>query len=355
MKPKVSVIIPSYNHKKFINKALDSVVNQSYENIQIVVVDDGSVDESSDLIEDYKQKCNRELIFVKQNNQGAHAAINRGLQLSNGDYLAILNSDDEFELDRIQSCIDRSLECNDESIIVSYINVVDQFGKSLGIKRAYQNMHPWRVENIEKTFLNTFNSKLNLLQSNYISTTSNLFFSRFVYEKIGNFRPLRYAHDWDYFLRISNYFNILILEKPLLKYRLHQTNTINENQARMVFEICWTLAENVPSVIRSTLQYLANQDDILDLWNRLFHSTEVLKCEKILINLLFFKYALQIKDSDGCQLHSNELSFVEFLNPENKIHQSSILEIQEILNSRQQYKPTIINRLKAKWKSLKYQ
>ena len=345
MSPKVSVIIPSYNHEKFVIRALESVENQTYGNIQIIVIDDGSGDSSNDLIENYKQSCNKEFIYFKQNNQGAHAAINRGLSLATGDYLSILNSDDEFALDRIQSCVDSSIACNNECIITSYINVIDQLGNSLGVKRGYLNMLPWEFKDLYKTFSGISDSKLNLLQSNYISTTSNLFCARNVCERVGDFRALRYAHDWDYFLRISNHFNILILEKPLLKYRLHQKNTIKEDQARMIFEICWTLADNVSNVIETILP---KEGSSLDLWNRLFYSIEVFSCEKILINLLFFKYALQNHDS----LKLN-LRFTDFLNPNNEIHKSSINEIKKILKAPNYSGFKFIKRLKEKWKALK--
>lgn len=354
MKPKVSVIIPSYNHGKFIIQALDSITNQTYENIQIIVVDDGSVDASCTHIENHKINSNKEFIFIKQENQGAHAAINRGLQLSDGAYLTILNSDDEYDPNRIQSFVEQAIKFDNQAIVTSYINVVDQSGKSLGIKEAYKNMYPWKVKNPEKTFLNKSNLKLNLVQFNYISTTSNLFLPRHVYEKIGNFHPLRYAHDWDYFLRISKQFNISVVEEPLLKYRLHQTNTINENQARMIFEICWVLAENVPSVIGSVLTTLDKPENIVDLWNRLFNSIDVLKCEKILLNLLFFKYALQADCIDTHRYLDSPLNFLDFLDPKNEIHQSSILEIRKILNTKRHPKNKILAKVREKWNLLKY-
>jgi glycosyltransferase involved in cell wall biosynthesis len=89
----ISIIIPSHNHRRYVVDAVMSVLSQSYREIELLVIDDGSSDGSPDLIAAIKDS---RLVLVRQQNKGAHAAINRGLEMARGDFIAILNSDDLY-------------------------------------------------------------------------------------------------------------------------------------------------------------------------------------------------------------------------------------------------------------------
>lgn len=93
---KVSVIIPVYNVEKYIGKCIDSVINQTYRDIEIICVNDGSTDNSLNILRDYAQKDNR-IIIISQENQGAAIARNNGLNNAKGDYICFLDSDDYVE------------------------------------------------------------------------------------------------------------------------------------------------------------------------------------------------------------------------------------------------------------------
>ena len=98
----VSVVMPSYNHAAYCVEAAQSVLGQSHRRLELIVVDDGSRD---DLVERLAALDDPRLHLVTQENRGAHAAINRGLDLAQGDYLAIINSDDRFDPRRIETCL----------------------------------------------------------------------------------------------------------------------------------------------------------------------------------------------------------------------------------------------------------
>lgn len=93
--PLISIIIPVYNSGKYLNKCLDSIINQTYNNIEIIVVDDGSTDNSLKIIGDYQKRDDR-IVLIKQNNQFAGVARNNGLKVARGDYILFLDSDDFF-------------------------------------------------------------------------------------------------------------------------------------------------------------------------------------------------------------------------------------------------------------------
>ncbi|MET3648615.1 glycosyltransferase family 2 protein [Phyllobacterium ifriqiyense] len=234
----VSVIIPSYNHAIYISTAVESVLTQSETDLELIVVDDGSKDDS---VEFLRSISDSRFKLFEQENAGAHNAINRGLSVAKGDYVAILNSDDVFHPDRIGRCIQ---ECRDTGadLVSTWIEVIDSQGKTLGVKEGWRNMLPWQIPDYETSFASVDDFELNLLVSNFVSTTSNILMTRKLLNEVGAMRNLRFAHDWDFLLRASSKFKCSLLEEPLLQYRVHGSNTISSNRRWMLFEICWVLA-----------------------------------------------------------------------------------------------------------------
>ena len=96
--PKVSVIIPVYNVENYLRQCLDSVVNQTLKEIEIICVDDGSTDDSFDILQEYAEKDAR-IKVVKQKNQGVGFSRNKGIKLANGEFVCFLDSDDYYQYD----------------------------------------------------------------------------------------------------------------------------------------------------------------------------------------------------------------------------------------------------------------
>ena len=115
-KPKVSVIIPVYNVKPYVTEALDSVINQTYKNLEIIVIDDGSNDGSESICDEYSKKDSR-IKLIHQKNGGLSAARNTGLDNMTGEYVAFLDSDDAFEPEAIDKSLDAML-ANDVDLVV---------------------------------------------------------------------------------------------------------------------------------------------------------------------------------------------------------------------------------------------
>lgn len=107
---KVSVIIPVYNKRPFLNKCLESVVNQSYKNLQIIIIDDGSNDGSKGIIHSFLKKDKR-LVFIEQTHAGVSMARNRGIEVANGEYLIFLDADDELEKDYVELLVNHYKDC----------------------------------------------------------------------------------------------------------------------------------------------------------------------------------------------------------------------------------------------------
>ena len=238
----VSIVIPCFNHEKYIAAAINSVLSQTYENLELIVIDDGSSDRSLEVIRQFKDP---RLQIHSQENAGAHTTINRGLERARGDYLTVLNSDDLYESNRLEVCLNRFAENADLGLVSSWINVIDSEDQILKTKRGWENMEPWDLGDPDRSFQKTGSFSLNLLASNFVSTTSNMVWKRSVYEAVGGMRNLRFVHDWDYLLRVASQFSCEQIEQPLMSYRLHDHNTIDTDYAWMMFEICWVIAANL--------------------------------------------------------------------------------------------------------------
>ena len=125
----VSVVIPVYNREDTIQRAVDSVLNQTYSNIEVLVVDDGSKDNSLEMLKKYHND-NRVKIFCQEFNQGANAARNRGIREAKGEYIAFHDSDDEWLPDKLEKQIKR-MEYGD--FHVSFCAFKRQYPKTIQI------------------------------------------------------------------------------------------------------------------------------------------------------------------------------------------------------------------------------
>jgi glycosyltransferase involved in cell wall biosynthesis len=309
--PKTSVIMPAFNHAAFIAEAVESVFSQTEKDLELIVVDDGSTDNTLEILSKYRD---RRLKVISQSNQGAHSAINHGLDEAAGDFFSILNSDDIYHPHRLEKAIAR-LEKNPQlSLIGSYIQIIDANKRDLGIKHGYFDCSPWLLEAPELSFRAGSDLRAALLTENYLSTTSNYVFTPKVLDEAGRFRPLRYTHDWDFALRVARHGQIALIQEPLLSYRVHPGNTIRENQAAMIFEICWCLAVNLPFHIADTAFFNERPLDIRI--DQLIHSIYVFGADRVLSLMLLQRLdedldeAMRLLESDN-PVRKRYLRFIE--------------------------------------------
>lgn len=345
----VSVIIPSYNHAQYLARAVHSVLNQEWETptpeLELIVVDDGSQDESLHILAGIRDS---RLRVIAQENQGAHAAINRGLNEAKGDILAILNSDDEYHPQRLQKAL-AALQAASNGhpqehlgLVASYIELIDAENRTLGIKHGYQDQAPWNLEIPERSFRLGNDLNAALLTENYLGTSSNFIFTRAADKAIGEFRPLRYMHDWDFALRLARLAPVSLLPEPLLRYRFHPQNTIRQDQAAMVFELCWILAVHLPGAAGPGQTY---ESIFLD---RLLHSIYTYESDRVLVVML----------AQGLHVDTTKaLALLEPQHPERRVYLEAIqrqLNRPEIVDANAiTTRKFLLNRIRRRWKDLK--
>jgi len=213
--PKVCVIIPAYNRAEFIRETIDSVLNQTYKNIELIVVDDGSTDCTMEILQEYKDR-----LVVLQHpggvNKGQSAAINLGMIKSANKYVAILDSDDLFAPEKIQLQVE-FLEKH------PYIGLV--YGNGYAInergKKIYSIYEFGHCEHSDPELV---------LMDCYFSLPSNSMVRRNVLEEVGGFdEALRSAQDHDMAIRIAEVSKLAYLDKKLFYYRRHGNSISAKN------------------------------------------------------------------------------------------------------------------------------
>jgi glycosyltransferase involved in cell wall biosynthesis len=122
MAPIVSVIVPVYNCEKYISSCLDTLLNQTYTNIEIIIVNDGSIDGSEKIIKRYKERDNR-IVYYYQKNSGPSAARNKGIQNSSGEYLVFIDSDDTVQKYYIESMLNKMINSNSDLVTCGYKDI----------------------------------------------------------------------------------------------------------------------------------------------------------------------------------------------------------------------------------------
>ena len=123
--PLISVIVPVYNTVKYVNKCINSIINQTYKNLQIILVDDGSTDNSGGVCDDYAKMDSR-IIVIHEENQGVSKARNNAIDIMNGKYLVFVDSDDWLPDDGIMNLYE-ALLYNEAEYVVGRMNYILPF------------------------------------------------------------------------------------------------------------------------------------------------------------------------------------------------------------------------------------
>jgi GT2 family glycosyltransferase len=210
----VSVIIPCFNHAEFLGDAIESVLAQTHPNFEIVLVDDGSTDNTADVAKRYPT-----VSYTRQQNSGRSAARNTGLRDSHGEFVAFLDADDRFLSHALQTGLDCLAEHPECAFVSGHCRVIDTTGSVLDAPRQRCIEHDHYVE---------------LLRGGtYIWCPASVLYRRRVFEFAHGFDPAMVpVEDYDLYLRITKNFPVHCHERVIAEYRQHSSNT-SRDLARM--------------------------------------------------------------------------------------------------------------------------
>ncbi len=226
---KISVIIPTYNREKTIQRCIDSIINQSYPAYEIIVSDDGSKDHTLKIIyEEYGDKVR----IIEQNHRGAQAARNAGIKAAKGEYIAFLDSDDEWLPDKLKIQVEK-LQKNPDAVICG--DGYKQFDWNGSIPKVYD-----LTDKEKRTIKNTSRKQLKLsgksgvvypailkepfcLFQSLLVSRSSLFQIGLLDEKVPSYQ------EWDTSIRLAKKYDFIYIDNPLFIYHLHDGDTISKS------------------------------------------------------------------------------------------------------------------------------
>jgi len=214
--PLISVIIPTKNRLAMVDRAIKSVQNQTYKNIEILLVDDASTDDTLNHVERLRAADQRLFVFHNESSLGGAGARNVGLKNARGDYFAFLDDDDEWLPNKLEIQLDFLQKNNSINAVSCWhmLKIGDQ------------------VQQIEKPAQVTF---ADLLWENFLGSFSFCLVARRVIEKIGLLdAALPSAQDWDFWLRTARNFRIHIIAQCLVVYNRHDQTRISSSYAGKV-------------------------------------------------------------------------------------------------------------------------
>lgn len=206
--PLVSVIILSYNHASYIKEAIDSVLDQSYKNIEIIIIDDNSTDGSAAILKNYKDKAR---IFFFKENQGVCSSLNFGFSHAKGQFLIRLDTDDKFKKNAIEELVD-FLQKNPDVDFVYYPAIY--FGEKSGLMKTQEfDVHRLKLENY-------IHCSALMKKEVFIKNQGfDLYLNRL------------YLEDWEFWINAAeNGFVGKMLDRPLLFYRQYGNIRASRNR-----------------------------------------------------------------------------------------------------------------------------
>jgi glycosyltransferase involved in cell wall biosynthesis len=272
----ISVIIPSFNHGDHISKALESVGAQNIPGVEIIVVDDGSTDDTEAVVKQFSG-----VQYLQQANAGPSAARNFGLSKSTGDYIVFLDADDWL----LPGALEKNL-----SYLLKFPDAAFVYGAHQFIKESSDEY--WNVENEV-----TNNHYFHLLEKNFIGMLASVMFRRSILEENNFDETLRGCEDYDLYLRITRKYAVCSHKQLLAVYLLHAGN----NSARYRF------------MLENALLVLGRQKSNLD-------DSELAQYNKGLVfwkNYYAYKiyHELLVQYKNGVKIHFSEIKYLEKISP----------------------------------------
>jgi glycosyltransferase involved in cell wall biosynthesis len=224
-KPLVSVVCPAYNCERFIEPALQSVFTQSYRQLEVIVVDDGSTDSTPELIKNYGELC-----YLRQTNRGPSAARNHGIRAARGEFVAFLDLDDLWTPQKLAKQMAALESCPDAALIFSDMRLFDTTGEDkLTMFQTYRlTADFFGHESIVDR------SVAKLVTMNFIPTSSVLARKAALAEVGGFDEKFRKSEDWDLWLRIAIRRPIAYIPEPMTLKRVHEVNTSRDAEGMNV-------------------------------------------------------------------------------------------------------------------------
>jgi glycosyltransferase involved in cell wall biosynthesis len=202
--PRISVIIPNYNYGRFLPEAIDSILNQTITVQEIIVVDDGSTDNSPEVLASYGNKIH----VVFQQNRGVGAARNAGVKVSSGEFIAFLDADDIWHPTKLEKQLQYLIEDSENGLVTCGMREFDEKGRTIA---EYNNTLKGKCAN-----------EFVLFKKSFIVSGSAVMLHRKIFEQVNGFDETKEMHpseDWEFSYRVACVSKIVFVPQILVDYR----------------------------------------------------------------------------------------------------------------------------------------
>lgn len=240
----ISICIPTYNGEKYLQEALDSVKNQTYKNIEVIISDDQSKDNTLEIAKKFKNEVKFPVYIYSHEPNGIGANWNNCIQKSNGDYIKILFQDDILELDCIELMYQYLIKNNLE-IVISKRKIIDENSKIVSKGSWYSGYNDLqKMADLNFEEFTIFNKKIinkisfkRFISDNIFGEPCVSLYSKKLYKKIGGYdEKLKQILDYTFYLKGLKHYNIGIIDKKLISFRIHKDQATKVNEKNNVSE-----------------------------------------------------------------------------------------------------------------------
>lgn len=247
--PLVSVCIPAYNHEKYVQETIQSIINQTYQNLELIILDDGSKDKTWQKIQEMEAVCKKrftEVYFATKQNEGTSKTLNKLIDLAHGEFIYMFSSDDLVKPQAIEREVAFLSEHKDYGLCVGDDEIIDSQSR-----RAYWDKDRKLVYNkkeaVYKTFVEflseyhgfdftseKFGSYKLLYHDNHVP--NGFLLRKSILDKIGGYNPKAPVEDWYLMMQISKYCKMKYINEILFSYRWHDSNSIKNSDKMRIME-----------------------------------------------------------------------------------------------------------------------
>ena len=231
----VSLVVASYNHAGFLTRRMESLIGQTYPNVDILVIDDKSPDHSVDILRYYEANPRVRLVLRDQNG-GWVTVSNQGVDLSSGEYVLFANCDDDCDPRMVERLVDALQQHPSAGIAFCRSLMVDENDQVLGDDFTIREAS-FRKRCVQDTLLSGCEASRYLLHSCVIPNLSAALFRRECFDRVGKLSAAyRVCCDWDLFFRVAARYDIAYVAEPLNRFRQHRMTIRSVTKDKVVYE-----------------------------------------------------------------------------------------------------------------------
>ena len=262
----VSVVVANYNHAKFLVRRVDSLINQTYQDIEILIIDDCSTDHSVAVLRRYESNPKVRLVF-RQQNGGVVAVMNQGIELSSGEFVIFAQCDDDCDALQIERLVSAMKAHPTAGIAYCRSLLIDEDDRVLGDDFSIRE-RSFRARCATDTLIGRAEMGRFLMSSCVIPNMSAALIRRECFSVAGKLSPVyRVCCDWDLFFRIVECYDVAYVAEPMNKFRQHESTVRSVTKNRVVYEeYIRVLLGHIKVLNLTALQRARFRAQVMSLW-----------------------------------------------------------------------------------------